>query len=209
MYSNYACRLADSVVSSNVTLSVAPAVAPSVTIVAHPGPGITAGQPDTLTAYAVNAGSSPSFQWSINGVNVPGATSFRFISSTFASNDSVAVMVTSSGVCSGYTASAAMIIHVFAVGVDQVTNNIDVRLLPNPNKGIFSLKGAIGFTGNQDANIEVTDMLGQIVYRHHALIRNGTVNERIELNKDLANGVYLLRFSAGTEEVIFHFIVER
>lgn len=209
LYSSHPCRLIDSVVSAPVTITVSPVVTPSVTIVAHPGLVISPGQSDTLVTFVSNAGSTPTYQWSINGVTIPGATNATFVSSTFANGDVVTVQVTSSGLCSGLIASASVTISV-GVGVDQVTNKaMDLRLSPNPNKGVFSVTGSIGSVSDGEAFIQVTDMLGQIVYESKVTVRGGKVDERIELNNTLANGTYLLRFGMGMEQAQFHFILTR
>jgi hypothetical protein len=94
------------------------------------------------------------------------------------------------------------------VGVDLVTNKeIELRLQPNPNKGIFTVKGTVGITDQREAFIEVTDMLGQVVYEAKVEIRDSMVNERIELNNTLANGTYLLHFRMGGDKAVFHFVI--
>ena len=209
LYSSHPCRLIDSVVSAPVTITVSPVVTPSVTIVAHPGLTIAPGQSDTLVTFVSNAGSTPTYQWSINGVAIPGATNATFIRNTFVNGDVVTVQVTSSGLCSGLVASASVTISV-GVGVDQVTNkSIDLRLSPNPNKGVFFVAGSVGTVPDGEAFIQVTDMLGQVVYESKVNVRAGKVDERIELSNNLANGTYLLRFGMGVEQAQFHFILTR
>ena len=52
----------------------------------------------TLTATPTNGGT-PSYQWKKNGVNISGATSDTFASSTLANNDSITVEMTSGAQC--------------------------------------------------------------------------------------------------------------
>ncbi|MCF8451166.1 MAG: T9SS type A sorting domain-containing protein, partial [Taibaiella sp.] len=85
----------------------------------------------------------------------------------------------------------------------------DIRLLPNPNKGDFILKGTMGTTEDKELNAEITDMLGQVVYRSKVQARNGVVNERIQISNTLANGMYILNLRSETEAKAFHFVLQQ
>ncbi len=207
LVSNYACRTADTVVSSDVAITVVPMVMPTVSIVAHPGTTISLGQSDTLVAIPSSAGPTPTYQWSVNGINVPGATSAIFVSNIFANGDIVTVRITSSGACGGLIATASVTISV-GTGVDQVVKgDLKLMLSPNPNKGAFTVKGTIGTTDDREAIMLVTDMLGQVVYENRITVKDGKVNERINLNNTLANGMYLFQFGMGEEKIAFHFVI--
>jgi hypothetical protein len=207
MVSSFSCRLADSVTSANTIMSVAPVLTPTVTINAYPGLSITPGQSDTLVAMVTGAGATPAYQWKLNGIPVPGATTFIFISNTLSNGDAVSCSVTSSGLCGGITTTKTVYITVGTTGVNTLTSGMEVRLAPNPNKGTFSIKGTI--PGNEDVYIEVVDMLGQVIYKSAAKTRNGELNEQIMLNNTLANGMYLLNIRAGNEAKAFHFVLEQ
>ncbi len=208
MVSNHPCRITDTAISSTSTITVAPMVVPSVDIIAHPGTTISPGQSDTLYAIATNAGPSPTYQWSINSVNVPGATSSIFISSTFSDGDIVTVRVTSSGICAGLIAARSLTITI-GVGVDEVVKGkTDLRLMPNPNKGTFVVSGTVSEQSG-DGFIEVTDLLGQVVYRRTTTVKDGRVEQAVELDKSLANGMYIMRLGIGEEIAVIHFVLER
>jgi len=85
----------------------------------------------------------------------------------------------------------------------------NVLLIPNPNSGKFVLVGNVGSLSNAPMSIEVTNMLGQVVYRSEATANGGELNERIELNNTLANGMYLLNLSTGSDRKVFHFVVKQ
>ena len=52
-------------------------------------------------------------------------------------------------------------------------------------------------------------MLGQVIYKQNATTQNGSLNEQISLSNSLANGMYLLNVSSGTEHKVFHFVIEK
>ena len=69
--------------------------APTVSI-NTPSNNICSGSNATFTAVALNAGTNPSYQWQVNGINA-GANSATFSSSSLQNNALVKVIVTSSG----------------------------------------------------------------------------------------------------------------
>jgi hypothetical protein len=91
--------------------------------------------------------------------------------------------------------------------VQQVTGANDIRLLPNPNKGQFTIKGSLASHDNEDIAVEITDMLGQVVYKSTVKALAGNINERISLRNDIANGMYLLSLRTAGENIVFHFVV--
>ncbi len=63
----------------------------------------------------------------------------------------------------------------------------------------------------QDATvtIEVTDMLGQVIYKKDVQTKSGSLDEQITLNSTLANGMYMLNLHTGDEHQVFHFVIEQ
>jgi Glycine rich protein/Secretion system C-terminal sorting domain len=205
--SDFACRLADTIYSDNFTMVVEPAQLPIVTINANPGLYIAPGQAETLTATVSHGGPMPSYQWYVNNHLIAGATSSIFTSTTLAERDSVSCEIT--GVC-GLVGFNSVIVHLRNVGVQQVTSvGSDVRLVPNPNKGVFTLKGTLGSADDQEVSLEVTNMLGQVIYTNKVMSHGGTINEAIQLSNTLANGMYMLTLRSGTENSVFHFVIEQ
>ena len=208
--SNYECRLGDSASSIRKVMIVYPLSIPSVEIIASPSMAVAFGQTVYLTALVTNGGTSPSFQWYINNVLQVGQTSNTFVSNAFTNNDSVTCTVVNSGQCAGIEAFNWVIINEYPEGVTPVTVAAsDIRLFPNPNTGIFTLKGNWAVSDNADVDVQVTDMLGQVVYRGTVATQQGEMNEHITLGNTLASGVYLLNLHRGMENKVFHFVVEQ
>ncbi len=208
MNSTYHCRLANSATSSKINMQVDVPVLPVVSITANPGLQVAAGQTATFTASVVNGGPTPGYQWMVNGVAVAGATTPVFMTSTLADNDSVTCMVQSSSACIGLQGFNSVRIHVTRTGVQNIgAVNSDIKLLPNPSKGIFTVKGTLG-SSDEEVSIEVTNMLGQVIYNTTAQARNGVLNERIEL-MNVANGMYILNLRSGSEQKVFHVVIEQ
>ncbi len=210
MTSNYHCRLANTATSTSINMEVDVPALPIVTITANPGQHIAAGQTVTFTTTVVNGGPSPSYQWLVNGNVVSGATTPTFVSSSINDDDSVTCQVLSSGGCPGLLGFNSVRMHVSGVGVQQINSSTsDIKLIPNPNKGVFTIKGTLNTTADEDVSIEITNMLGQVVYTTKVQARNGDLNERVQLGSSVANGMYILNLRSGSDKQIFHIVVEQ
>jgi hypothetical protein len=98
MTSNAQCASPTSATSNTVTMTVNPAVTPSVSIVSSAGNTICPGQSVTFTATPVNGGT-PGYQWKKNGVNITGATSSTYSTTSLVNGDVISVDMTSSASC--------------------------------------------------------------------------------------------------------------
>jgi uncharacterized protein YjdB len=207
MVSDYRCRLANTVTSGDVALSVDSLLIPTVDVWVEPGLAVEAGKPVTLHATATNAGANPTFLWKVNGHPVPGATTGVF-TAIFNDYDSISCMVISSGVCANIGTHDWVFITMLALTTGQpVTGSGDIRLIPNPNKGVFSINGTLASGADEDVNVEVANLLGQVVYRGTLKSIRGKVNGQVQLDNSLANGMYLLTLNTTTEQKVFHFVV--
>ena len=213
MYSSLSCALLDSVHSSNnIVMTVSSIEVPVVSLTVLPGNRIAAG--DTVTFVATVSGftgSGLSYQWEVDGVPVAGATSQAFISSNFASYDTVVCSVTGYSTCGNATRDVStIIIDTIATGIHTLQAGAsDIRLIPNPNNGTFTVKGTLGNTFDEHVALEITDMLGQVVYKNEVKTSSGKLNESIQLGNRLANGVYLLTLKSDSENKVFHFVIEQ
>ena len=157
---------------------------PVVQIIAHPGTTISKGESLTLTAQVTGGGLTPGYQWFVNGIAIPGAVSSSLTSSNYNSGDSVTCEVTSSGGCAGLRGFNSVRIVVGTTGVQQVANaGGDIQLIPNPNKGIFTIKGTLGTTDDEEVSLEITNMLGQVIYTNKVMAHAGVINEKVQLSE--------------------------
>jgi hypothetical protein len=191
-------------------MSVAPVFVPEVEVVANPGTVVPAGTEVTFTTVVNNAGPAPTYQWLINAIPVNGATQPVFKTSNLRNGDSVTCRVSGAGACSKTTINSVLMTITPATGVGQVNlMGSDLRLYPNPNTGVFEVRGTVGVKTDVEAQLEVTNVLGQVVYRGSARTRGGELEARIELGGNMANGMYLLNVTVGESRQSFHFVVKQ
>ena len=141
-----------------------------------------------------------------------------------ADNETVVYIDSATGVARGHALGSAFIIYTLPtgcktkkmvtvdachVGVPQVATGSDITVLPNPGKGDFFIEGSLATAGDAEVSLAITNMLGQVVYKNKIIARNGSINEHIHLENNLANGMYILNLLSGNESRAFHIMVQQ
>lgn len=90
------------------------------------------------------------------------------------------------------------------LGVEEKISGQSLILYPNPNKGSFTLQ--MNELKGKNAQIAVMDLSGRIVYQQ-SLLLNGRLD--IELNLNLAGGMYLLQLQLEKENFRRKLVVEQ
>lgn len=209
MVSDFECRIVDTVNGSQL-IHVDTPVIPYFQVEAYPPVLTTPGETVMLTAKVTNSKSVLKYQWYFNDKLIPGATTDTFISNEFdyMANDSVTCEVTQMGACYLTTFNWRKMLN--NVGVQPVAaGNGNVSLFPNPNSGTFTLKGMLGSASTEDVTVELTNMLGQVVYKNTFTAPGGQVNEHLDVDNNLPNGMYMLTLRAPGANKVFHLVIER
>lgn len=204
------CAAADTVMDS-VTYNIDSNISPIITIAKTGSPDSIKflGQEITFFSETHYGGDAPTYQWYVNRVAVPGATSASFKTPVYV-NDTVYCAVTGNPPCAvGPTTALSNIIVIYNhLDVKTVSGSGNsISLFPNPTTGKLSLTGKV--SGNSAANIEISDMLGRIVYTGTTTPVNGTLSMQIVLGGDIANGSYLLRVNTETSSEVMHFVISK
>ena len=108
-----------------------------------------------------------------------------------------------------HTIIQPVVINTTKKPIENTNASMDVLLLPNPNSGEFTIKGSILNQADEELNMEVSNMLGQIVYKGKVQLINGQINENVKLSNELANGSYLLHLKSTSEHVTLHFVIKK
>jgi hypothetical protein len=154
MTSDAPCVSVNIATSNAITIKVNSfLVAPTVSISASPYTTIDKGESVTFTAVSTNGGTSPGYQWQINGVNA-GNNSFSFTSTSLNNGDIVSVILTSNAANLSANNVRSNVIKIMvrtpvvtSVGTENntttVTNTIkkvNHTQLKTPFKNLFSFK---------------------------------------------------------------------
>ena len=99
MTANNTCQSSATANGNNVTTTVATSVTPSVSVASSDADNsICSGSSVTFTATPTNGGSTPSYQWKLNGTNV-GTNATTYTNASLANNDVVTVVMTANNTC--------------------------------------------------------------------------------------------------------------
>jgi hypothetical protein len=120
--SNAICATSSTANSNTISISVSSDVTPYVNITSSLGTSICAGTNVLFTAVPTNGGTTPSYQWKLNGTNV-GTNSDTYSNSTLTNQDVVTCVLNSSNTCASVTVanSNSLTITVNAVVTPSVT----------------------------------------------------------------------------------------
>ncbi len=210
MYPHNICALHDSV-ADTFYLDVYPVDKSPVVTITTAGPSAIPyiGQIVTFFANVTWGGTNPQYQWFIDGSAIPGATNSSF-AAPFYTTSTVSCDVIGNPPCL-ITASATghsntiVIYNLLDVKPLSAGNN-SLSLFPNPNTGEFTLSGQLAGNSNNEVNMEVSNMLGQVVYKGKTTPANGALKAQILLD-GVPSGSYLLRVNTETGSETFHFVI--
>lgn len=184
MTAGTACNSAVS--SNNVTITTTPTTPPpAATIAASPGTDIWPGLNVNFSISSLtNGGSTPSYQWRLNGKDITGATTNKWNSTTLKDGESVCLWVSSSDQCASpkSTLSNCLSMKVAAGITSPLQGDLGVSIYPNPVSKELIIEGAAAGT-----SIQVNNIIGQTVYRGVIQSSKETIN-----TSQWLSGAYLL-----------------
>ncbi|MBS1773882.1 MAG: T9SS type A sorting domain-containing protein [Bacteroidetes bacterium] len=168
-----------------ITVNVVSSMTPSIAITANPAGTIQFGTNVSFAATGNGCGN-PTYIWKVNGVTV--GTGLSYNSKTLHNNDKVTCDLQCADNCANPNKVTSAAINM-SVGINELETKNVFYVVPNPNNGYFTLQGKV--IDNQPISVEITNMVGQIVYKGRLTPANGYINNEIKL--DVLNGVYILR----------------
>ncbi len=143
-----------------------------------PSPVISANEDNTLM---VN-GRYASCQWYIDGYAIPGATGAVYAP---VQKGEYSVKVSYSNLCEARSKS-------LTIDEDQALHftPAKVTLYPNPNQGVFYLKGE---SPDGHTQLTILDITGRVVYDQSLTVSNGLLNHQVSAAETLPAGIYTIR----------------
>jgi PKD repeat protein len=124
----------------------------------------------------------PFYQWYLNGNPINGATQQNY---TITQSGTYTVCVTNNFGCS----SCSSPINAILTGFTEEIVGLSLNLYPNPNNGIFDL--IMNFISTDNYQIEITNTIGQVVYKEELKNYTGNYIKRFDLTQE-GKGTYML-----------------
>lgn len=169
------------------------------------------GQVITFFCEETYGGASPTYQWYVDKVAVPGATNSSYARHVY-NNDTVKCIVNSSDVCAipRRDTSNTVIIYASFLGINGVNaSHTEISIFPNPSDGNFTLNGTVGVLNDEQVLIEVRDLKGSLVHRQTAMARNGELNEQLSISAQLPEGMYLVKVQSDADEQLLKLVIKK
>lgn len=166
--SSLSCASPTTANSNTITYTCAPVTA-TATISQTGGTNPTcAGKPVTFTGVVTNPGTTPSYNWFINGTPVPGATTLTFTTTTLNNNDTVQLAYISGNPCVTTPIILSNKIGMTVIPVDTPTVTATITKGSNPGctdslLEFTAVPGSAG-TGNYNWYLNGTSVSTSIVY---------------------------------------------
>lgn len=193
----------------STTVVIESKAAPTVQIAVNPTfPGPWVNMVFTVTGSS-NEGSSPTYQWTKNGIDIAGATSNTYTTTSFTdlqNGDTICVRMHSSVGCAIPQTVKSCIGIAIDMGVKELASVGSVSLYPNPNNGNFTLNGKMD--NNKPVTIQVMNVVGQVMFEEVALPEGGQLNKQLSL-ANIPEGVYLLHLKTDSGSSTLKFTVNK
>lgn len=120
--SNAGCLSTTTATSNGIPVSISSTTAPTIAITGSKS-NICAGTEVTFTATSTNGGTTPSYQWQVNGVNV-GTNSTTYTASNLTDGAQVKLLLTSNSPCASATPVSSNTINMVVMSASAVTATI-------------------------------------------------------------------------------------
>lgn len=159
--------------------------------------GVLLNDGDSL--YLENATGNSDFQWFFNGNPIPGATGSSYV---IEESGNYAVQYTGENGCTQSSATLPFTYSGGNIGVDEQSMFLSVALFPNPNNGMFSIRGEL--KERTDLNITVMDMTGRAVLAPVSLQDTDMFTQQLDVTS-VANGFYFVRIQSTSGEMTIRF----
>ena len=144
----------------------------------------------TQVGYTLTCSAAFSYQWQLNAVAIPGATSQSY---DVLQSGYYTVIVGDTNTCIN---SATQ--YVLISGIHDVESSAGVSIFPNPTTGNFTIDFS-NSSINGIASIEVVNTFGQKVFSADEKVASATFKKQIDLSA-AARGVYFVEIKT-TDEV--------
>lgn len=164
MKSSIACASPQTVIASPLVLSIFPSITPGCNINITPGTAMCLGSPIHFVSNTVGGGTSPKYQWLLNGSPWAAASGTSYTSSSLSSGDTVSILFSSSATCALPDTVLSNRLVLLLDSVVYPSISIDSQLLGLPDGRIQYSFYAQSQYGGRQASFQWTKNGGNIAF---------------------------------------------
>ncbi len=152
----------------------------------------------TFTGTTVTcADPAISYQWYLEGELIDGATSATY---NWTTPGNYSVEIQQFEECPVMTSNQLLVFN----GVDEMNNELNFTVYPNPSNGDFNI--AVNSTMSGNCRVNIIDAAGKIVHTENVVINSGKNN--IAVSASLSSGLYSVEINTGLSLIQQKLIVE-
>jgi hypothetical protein len=93
------------------------------------------------------------------------------------------------------------------LGIVSVEENNSIAVFPNPTTGNFRISGTV--SSNQNAVIELKNVVGRVVYKQEIVVNANKIDKQIVLSPEMANGIYFLSVIVSDQKLTQKVVLDR
>ena len=185
-------------------LTVLTNIAPAAVIVVSPGPFANGMHTDTFTAIYSNC-TNPYFSWFENMAPLGRHTATIVFSYLPSAHDSLLCRIDCNNRCSSIVSVYTNRAHTAMKEMPSFIKS--VKVYPNPNQGSFNIE----LTANveKEVQLSILNLIGQEIKAEPLSLLEGNNIKKINLDENVAAGIYILRLSTEEGSVYLRLVLER
>jgi hypothetical protein len=192
MTSNAPCITGSPATSNAVTMTVNPSLADSVSIVASPSGAICPGTSVIFTATPTDGGTTPFYQWKLNGGSV-GTNSATYTNSALVNGDNVTCDMTSNAPCiTGSPATSNVVTMTVESGISVAPVLTDIVLACNQTV-ITGTWAAVPNTANYKFDVSLDPSFGTFISGYQDISVAPTASPSVVVNGLTPGVTYYVR----------------
>ncbi len=178
---------------------------PSVIISLSHGPLLAGIQTDTFTATYSQC-NNPTYSWYKDTTPLGIHSPIAIISYQAGTHDSILCRVDCSNRCTsiGYTFSNSIF-----TAVDQISFIQAVAIYPNPTNGSFTMDISAPNISDKEAQISVTDLLGQFILTEPMTLHSGNNKKVVSMAEGSTSGVYVVQLRVEGQSLYYRIVLNR
>ncbi|MEA3445464.1 MAG: T9SS type A sorting domain-containing protein [Bacteroidota bacterium] len=97
-------------------------------------------------------------------------------------------------------------LQIFTFDIEEIGENPNIQIYPNPNKGTFFLTGNLA--SKDDLRIQIFNSIGQVIYQKKISNFDGQLSEEIKM-RQVVPGIYYLKVQQKEKNWVWKLVVEQ